>query len=839
MKKNKLLIILTMILTIGLSLGAITACEKKHTHSYTKMVVEEQFLASEATCSQKAKYYKSCKCGEMGSDIFEYGETKPHDYETLNRSQTEHWYECKCGDKYGVEQHTSSGAATEFKEEICTKCNYVIKEAWGHEHSLFLTKVEKKESTCTETGNVEYYVCECGKWFTNSKATVEITEKSSVIKAKKKHSFVNEIVEDRYKESEASCSKRITYYKSCDCGEKGTVTFEYGDYKNHNYENSEKCVDCGYLKATEGIEYVLSSDEESYCVRSIGTATDKDIVIASVYNNKPVKVIKKTAFYNCKNLTSITLPNNVTTINEGAFYGCSSLTSITLPFIGKNRKSTGSMYQYPFGYIFGTKSYVGSTKVSQRYYTADATKNAYSTYYIPTSLKKVTITGGNVYYGAFQNCSRLTDILIPQSATVIGGSAFDGCSSLTSISIGDKVIDIGSWVFDGCDSLERIDVAEENSVYCSKDGILYNLQLKSIMFIPSKISGNISILEGITNIEDAAFWGCTNLTGVTISSSIKIIGNWAFWGCENLANIKVEDGNRNYKAIDGNLYSIDGTHLLQYAVGKKDKNFTVPDTVTSIGHGAFYGCNNLVKLELPFIGAAKGGTIDTNFGYIFGTRGDVQNAKYVPMSLKEVVITSSTSIDNSAFYECSSLVSITIPDSVASIGNDAFLGCISLENIIVHKDNEYFVSIDGNLYSKDETKLIQYAVGKKDESFTVLDTVTNISYGAFYGCSYLMSVTIPDSVTVIGNAAFRECINLSNVEIGNGVSTIGYQAFYGCKELKSITIGSGLTHILGYVFFNCDNLTDIYYKGTASDWAKVSVADGNTELKSAKVHYEQ
>ncbi len=163
-------------------------------------------------------------------------------------------------------------------------------------------------------------------------------------------------------------------------------------------------------------------------------------------------------------------------------------------------------------------------------------------------------------------------------------------------------------------------------------------------------------------------------------------------------------------------------------------------------------------------------------------------------------VISVTSIGSSAFRSCSSLTSITIPDSVTNIGGSAFSVCTGLTSITVDENNANYKSIDGNLYSKDGKALIQYAIGKKDTSFTIPDSVTSISDCAFESCESLTSIVIPDSVTSICWAAFYGCSRLTSVTIGNGVTSIGWAAFESCTSLTSITIGNGVT--LGLLDFS-------------------------------------
>ena len=349
-------------------------------------------------------------------------------------------------------------------------------------------------------------------------------------------------------------------------------------------------------------------------------------------------------------------------------------------------------------------------------------------------------------------------VIIPEiyngsPVTTIGSSAFSGCTSLTSVEIPSSVTSIGSYAFDGC----------------------------------------------------------TSLTSVTIPSSVTTIGNDAFRGCTSLESITVDENNTAYKSIDGVLYNKDGTILICYPAGKKDTSFTIPNSVTSIGNYAFYGCTSLTSVEIP-----SSVTSIESWAFCYCT------------SLKSVEIPSSvTTIGEAAFEDCTSLESITIPSSVTSIEYWAFLGCTSLKSVNYLGTIEQWCDITFDNYSENPLNngAMLYLNGVLVTDLVIPNTVTEIKAYAFEGCTSLESITIPSSVTTIGEDAFRGCTSLTSVEIPSSVTTIGGYAFYGCTSLTSITIPSSVTSIGSYAFRGCTSLT-IYCEATSepnewnSNWNK-------------------
>ena len=370
------------------------------------------------------------------------------------------------------------------------------------------------------------------------------------------------------------------------------------------------------------------------------TSLSGDIVLPSKIEGKPVTSIGSFAFRGCSSLTSVTIGNSVTSIGSYAFYDCSSLASITIP------NSVASIGGWAFGYC--------------------------------SSLTSITIPDGVTSIGdsAFFGCSSLTSITIPNSVTSIGDSAFRYCTSLTSITIPDSVTSIGSDAFSYCDSLTSITIP--NSV----------TSIGEYTFSGCSSLKSITIPNSVTSIGDDAFWHCSSLTSITIPNSVTSIGYRAFDNCDKLNQINVDTANTKFSSVNGVLFNKDKTELIRYPEGKADASYAIPNSVTSIGYGAFRGCSSLASITIP---------------------------------------NSVTSIDWYAFFGCSSLKSITIPNSVTSIDSYAFSGCSSLTSVTIGNS---VTSIDGWAFSNCSSLT----------SITIPNSVTSIDSSAFYGCSSLKDV---------------------------------------------------------------------------------------------------
>ncbi len=339
----------------------------------------------------------------------------------------------------------------------------------------------------------------------------------------------------------------------------------------------------------------------------------------------------------------------------------------------------------------------------------------------------------NTYTISAKNTLKIPSVLLIPSLykgvpiTSIGDFGFSDCSSIVTLEIPSSIVSIGNRAFGGCSALTSIVVAEDNQNYCSLNGNLYSKDKTTlIQYAIGKQEGTFIIPKSVTTIKSYAFDNCLALSSIEIHSSVTSIGDSAFGNCSSLTSIDVSEDSQSYCSLNDDLYNKDKTTLIQYAIGKQENSFVVPDGVTTIENSAFTNCSSLTVLTIADSVTTIGNSAFT--GCVIEEVSLPTNAiSYIPKNkLKVVSITSGSTIEDKAFYNLKTLVSVSIADSVTSIGDSAFGNCSSLTSIDVSEDNQSYSSLNDDLYNKDKTTLIQYAIGKQENSFVVPDGVSTI-----------------------------------------------------------------------------------------------------------------
>lgn len=546
----------------------------------------------------------------------------------------------------------------------------------------------------------------------------------------------------------------------------------------------------------------------------IGDDVFKEHAITSVQLPDSLQKIGNCAFQFCKELKEITFPEGLITIDGLAFAYCTQLGNVVLP---EGLKSLGD-----------------------------------SAFRSCDSLTEITVPEGITFMsGTFATCYSLRTVNLPSGLTHMMNGVVEGCRSLETLHLPAKLADIsGEWP----SKLKTITTAFGSVRYVSEDGILYDTQDNSILFVNASITGNVTVRDGITTIGTGAFKGRKGLTSVTLPESCTVIDSYAFENCTALTDInfpeKLELIGRNAfynSGITSLKLSQPGIHVGSFAFTDchQLKSVEITSTDFDLMEWAFANCENLETVILPpQVFRMEGGcftectslttvVLPKNITFVHGFKGCT--------SLKTIEIPDSvTSIGYEAFANCKSLESIHLPDGVTNIGDLAFARCFALKDVnfpaaltTIGKEAFRSVPIAEVVIPANVTEIADMAFYYNEElrSLTLPNGLKKIGESAFWNASKLQTVELPESLTEIGETAFRQsgltsitipgdvkrigtgafaaCENLEKVSVAPGVETIGSEAFTGCTKLTEATLTSSVTTIEGGAFYGCKALQTI------------------------------
>lgn len=521
---------------------------------------------------------------------------------------------------------------------------------------------------------------------------------------------------------------------------------------------------CAARAQLSDIQYTTTPDAGGGLIITGFSATGSGpLTIPGTINGLPVTSVGQYAFNDNTSLTSLILPDSVTSIGDFAFQDCSGLTSVTF---GTGLTSIGNYAFHQCGGLATLTIPDGVTSIG------------FGAFNQCVGLTSVGFGHGvtNIGYRAFQYCSSLVSAYFNGNAPAMGNSVFDSTASGFTVFYYNSASGFNSpnWIDSSNDTYPAVQIIPYTTTPDGNGGLIISEYTgpNGVAVIPSVINGMV-----VTSIGPNAFEYSTGITAVIIPNSVTSIAGNAFISCTSLSQFRVSTENSTYSSVNGVIFDKSQHTLVQCPEGITG-NYSIPNSVTSVGTDAFLECANLTSVTIP---------------------------------------NSVTSIGNNAFADCSVLTSVTIPNSVTSIGISAFAGS-GITSVTIGTG---VTSIGDGAFD-----------GSNLTTVAIPDNITSIGVASFQNCYNLTSVTIGNGVTTIGVNAFEFCNSLSQVTFGNSVTSIGAGAFEYCDYLTAVTIPASVTSIGSQAFVGGPWIGEYGYQPSG---VRNAIFLGNAPIMAASV----
>lgn len=606
------------------------------------------------------------------------------------------------------------------------------------------------------------------------------------------------------------------------------------------------------------LTYWIPDENEDVCLVSNNQEISGNLVIPDHVGSYIVAGFVPGAFRG-SGLTSVTLPNSITSIRARTFYGCTGLTDFTIPnsavsigeeaffgCTGLKRVSLGNSVT-----TIGNEAFAGCTGLTNITIPNSVTSVG-SSFKDCTGLRSITLGNSVATIGneAFAGCTGLTNVKVPNSVTSIG-SSFKDCTGLRSITLGNSVMTIGNEAFAGCGLLSTLNLP--NSV----------ISVGENAFRDCSGLRNLTIGSSVSTIDIEAFRGCSGITSLSIPGSVTHIGRNAFHGCSSIKDLVFEDNdatlslsyNEDILFSDSPVESLYLGRNLSYPGHTPSAGFTdsspfrnstslktvvIGNSVTTIGRQAFYGCSELTTITIPgsvtsigsraFDGCGKlnrvnimdlGKWCQIEFGDIIANPLYYAHRLYSnEKEVKHLVIPPTVSaIGRYSFVMCWELESVTVPGSVTAIGSNAFYGCTTSTHqnfkAVNITDLEKWCGIE--FEDEESNPLVNghylYLNGKLIEDLVIPESIETINDYCFDRCWGFTGLTLPNSIKTIGKCAFENCFWNNEtgfrIKIPDSVFSIGDFAFSFCGGITDLAIGNSVTSIGDFAFQGDEGFSEI------------------------------